>query len=200
VRRLTSPPPRASKDGSGPEVDFSRQFASPVEHLSRTLAAIRPEPTVGFVGSYRVEHNGSPTPVSVVASIIAKGESILINPYDFSLTSPIAKALSGEGFNAYAADKRTVIVSFPPPSGEERERIARRVVQLGEEAKVAVRAVRQNLRKSHPDDEKAIQKETDAAIVAMIRCTELLFGGIPRALRRARANVWFAGFDIASSY
>ncbi len=164
MRRLTSPPPRASKDGSGPEVDFSRQFASPVEHLSRTLAAIRPQPTVGLVGSYKVDYNGSPTPISVVASLIARGDSIIINAYDASLTSLIAKALSSEGLNAYAADKRTVLVSFPPPSGEERERIIRYVERLGEEAKVAVRAVRQDLRKRHPDDDKAIQKETDAAI------------------------------------
>jgi len=61
-----------------------------------------------------------------------------------------------------------VIVSIPRPTTEDIQRNQKRVRELGEDAKVAVRKVRQEFRKSSeklPEDErKRIEKEIQAEI------------------------------------
>jgi ribosome recycling factor len=65
-------------------------------------------------------------------------------------------------------DPETVAVSVPPISREERERTARHVKDLGEQARVAVRQIRQEARKaidaSGRGSQRAVQESTDAAI------------------------------------
>ena len=61
-----------------------------------------------------------------------------------------------------------VAVSVPPMSGEQREEIARHVKRLGEEAKVAIRSIRQQARKqieaSGRGSLKRAQEATDEAV------------------------------------
>ena len=80
----------------------------------------------------------------------------------------MVKALSDARLNAYALDPRTVCVGIPPVSGEQRAELARHVKKLGEEAKVAVRAIRQDARKQFVargwGSERAVQAATDAAV------------------------------------
>jgi hypothetical protein len=57
------------------------------------------------------------------------------------------KAATEARLNAYALNPRAVAVSVPPASGEQRAEMARHVTKLGEEAKVAVRTVRQDASK-----------------------------------------------------
>ncbi len=75
--------------------------------------------------------------------------------------------------NAYALNPRAVCVGVPPISGEQRAEIAKHVRRLGEEAKVAVRAIRQEARKQIAargrGSERAVQEATDAAVVEVER-------------------------------
>lgn len=78
------------------------------------------------------------------------------------------RALTEARLNAYALNPRTVAVGVPPISGEQRAEIARHVKQLGEEAKVAVRSLRQDARKEIAargrGSERGVQEATDAAV------------------------------------
>ena len=70
--------------------------------------------------------------------------------------------------NAYALNPTTVSVSAPPISTEQRGEMIRHVKKLGEDAKIAVRAIRQEARKqievSQRGSQRRVQEATDAAV------------------------------------
>ena len=77
-------------------------------------------------------------------------------------------ALTDSRLGAYALDPTTVCVSIPPMSVQQRQETVRHVKKLGEEAKIAVRTIRQQARKqievSGRGSQRAVQDATDAAI------------------------------------
>ena len=75
-----------------------------------------------------------------------QGDRILITPFDKSVIPAIVRALNEARLNAYALNPSTVSVSVPPISEEERAEIARQVKKLGEDATVAIPAIRQEAR------------------------------------------------------
>ena len=68
-------------------------------------------------------------------------------------------------------------VSVPPIREEERAEIARHVRKLGEEAKIAIRAIRQEARQrievSGRGSQRRIQEATDAAVAEIDRLVKL---------------------------
>jgi len=72
-----------------------------------------------------------------------QGDRILITPFDKAVVPAIVRALNEPRLNAYALNPSTVSVSVPPIREEERAEIARHVKKLGEDATVAIRAIRQ---------------------------------------------------------
>ncbi len=64
-------------------------------------------------------------------------------------------------------------VSVPPLSGEQRDEIARHVKRLGEDAEVAIRAIRQQARQriavSGPGSHRGVQEATDGAVAEIDR-------------------------------
>jgi ribosome recycling factor len=140
-----------------------------VRHLAEQLAGIRPGTlSVGFVETFRVAAHGNSVSVGRMAAVTSQGDRIVITPFDPTTVSAIVKALTEARLNAYALNPRTVAVSVPPVSGEQRAELARHVKKLGEEAKVAVRAIRQDARKQIAargrGSERAVQEATDAAV------------------------------------
>jgi ribosome recycling factor len=75
------------------------------------------------------------------------GDRILVTPFDKGNVPAIVRALNDARLNAYALNPTTVSVSVPQISGEQRAEIARHVKRLGEDVKVAIRAIRQEARK-----------------------------------------------------
>jgi len=92
----------------------------------------------------------------------------LIEPFDRSHVGGIVKVLNESRLSAYALNPSTVAVSVPPISLEQRAEIARHVKKLGEDAKIAVRAIRQQARKhieaTGRGSRNAVQDATDVAV------------------------------------
>ena len=128
--------------------DWEKRLSKPVQHLADQLRGIRGG-TVGpgLIESVRVCWSGGSAPLSKVAKVAPGRGSLVVTPFDRELVPAIVKALVEARQNAYALDPTRVSVSIPPISGEQRTEIARHVKSLGEEAKVAVRAIRQEIRK-----------------------------------------------------
>jgi ribosome recycling factor len=148
-----------------------------VRHLREQLAGIRPDTlSVGFIETFRVPTQGNTLPLAKLAAIARQGERIVITPFDPASGGAIVKALTGAKLNAYALNPRAVCVSVPPMSGEQRTNMVRHVKKLGEEAKVAVRAVRQDTRKQIAVRGKGslrmVQEATDAAITEIERLVQ----------------------------
>jgi ribosome recycling factor len=149
--------------------DWKPRMQKAVRHLADQLAGIRPGTlSIGFIDTFRVPIRGNSVPVGKIAAVTSQGDRIIVRPFDQSHVPAVVKALTEARLNAYALDPRTVAVSVPPVSGEQRAEIARHIKKLGEEAKVAVRMIRQEARKQivarGRGSERAVQEMTDAAI------------------------------------
>jgi ribosome recycling factor len=100
--------------------------------------------------------------------VVDESDRTVVTPFDPSHVPAVLKSLSESRLNAYTLDPRTVCVGVPPVSGEQRADLAKHVKKLGEEAKVAVRSIRQDARKQIAargrGSERAVQEATDAAV------------------------------------
>lgn len=119
--------------------------------------------TPALVDTVKVQAYGNQTPIKHVANCQKVQSGISVEPFDQQLVGPICTALKSAGFNAYQFSKACVMVSVPPPSIEERTKVHKRIRELCEEAKVAIRQVRKRWKKI-TDDEDALQRATDAAL------------------------------------
>lgn len=149
--------------------DWKPRMRKSVRHLADQLAGIRPgKLSIGFIETFRVAVHGDSVAVARMAGVASQGDRIVVTPFDPANVPAIVKALTEARLNAYALNPRAVAVGVPPVSGEQRAEIARHVKKLGEEAKVAVRSVRQDARKEIAargrGSERAVQEATDAAV------------------------------------
>ena len=104
----------------------------------------------------------------MLTGVTRQGDRIVATPFDSANVPAVVKVLTEARLNTYALDPRTVAVGVPPVSGEQRQELARHVKKLGDEAKVAVRMIRQDARKQIAargrGSERAVQEATDAAV------------------------------------
>jgi ribosome recycling factor len=140
-----------------------------VRHLGEQLAGIRTGMiSMGFIETVRVDSLGSSVPIRRLGVIKQQRDRILITPFDKASVPAMVRALGEARLNAYALNPTTVSVSIPPISGEQRSEIARHVKKLGEDAKIAIRAIRQEARKqidvSGRGSQRRVQEATDAAV------------------------------------
>jgi ribosome recycling factor len=138
-----------------------------VQHFAEQLRGIRSGMiSIGLIETVRVQ--GNLVPINRLGTARMQGDRILITPFDRANVPAMVKSLNESRLSAYAVNPTTVSVSVPPMSGEQRQEIARHVKKLGEEAKVAIRAIRQQTRKqieaSGRGSLKRAQEATDAAI------------------------------------
>jgi ribosome recycling factor len=133
---------------------------------------------VGLIDSIRVEYHGQRVPISHIASTSPSRDFININVYDPSVVNVIVKQLQLDGLSAYAS-KTTVRVTIPIASEETRDRNKKRVRQLAEEGKVAMRQVRAEFRKKKQPSqdeqalwEKTVQKELEGWCLIVDKHTE----------------------------
>jgi ribosome recycling factor len=145
-----------------------------VSHLADQLAGIRTGTiSLGFIETVRADRHGNSVPIRRLGVIKQQGDRILITPFDKADVPAVVKALGESRLNAYALNPTTLSVSVPPISMEQRGEIARHVKKLGEEAKIAIRAIRQEARKqievSGRGSQRRVQEATDAAVAEIDR-------------------------------
>lgn len=145
-----------------------------VQHLAEQLRGIRSGTiSIGLIETVRASVQGHFVPLNRLGTARMQGDRILIAPFDPANVPAIVRALSDSRLSAYALNPTTVSVSVPPMSVEQRQEIARHVKKLGEEAKVAIRTIRQQARKqieaSGRGSLKRAQEATDAAVAEVER-------------------------------
>lgn len=123
--------------------------------------------SAGLVNSIRADYYGSPTPLKHMATIsIPDPRLIVIKPYDPGSVEAILKALqkSDLGINPQS-DGRVIRLTIPPLSQETRQRLASRVRELAEEARVAVRNIRRDANRQLDREQKeSIISEDDCRV------------------------------------
>lgn len=131
-----------------------------IQLLEEQLKGIRRSAiSPGFIETLKVPYYGQMTPVRFVGVVGKCQAGITITPHDPNLVNSIAKSLQEENLlNAYAFSKTTVVVSVPPASTGEIERINNHIRKLGEDAKISIRNLRKSARQNLSKEE---QKEID---------------------------------------
>jgi ribosome recycling factor len=149
--------------------DWKPRMKKATRHLAEQLRGIRTGGvSLGMIQTIRVECQGRSVPINHLAVLKSQGDRFLVTPFDRAVVPSVVKAFNAARLSAYALSPETVSVSVPPISVEQRGEILRYVKKLGEEAKVAVRSIRQQARKqiesSGRGSLRAVQEATDAAI------------------------------------
>jgi ribosome recycling factor len=154
--------------------DWKPRMQKTLSHLAEQLAGIRAATiNIGFIATVRADCHGNSVPIRHLGAIKQQGDRIFITPFDKAVVPVIVRALNEARLNAYALNPSTVSLSVPPISGEQRGEITRHVKKLGEEAKIAIRAIRQEARKqievTRRGSQRRIQEATDAAVAEIDR-------------------------------
>jgi ribosome recycling factor len=144
-----------------PVADHAADFTAAVAHFEQELKGLRSgRASAAVVETVPVEAYGSMMEMKGVASIsVPDAKTIQIEPWDKGLVKDIEKALvmAELGMQPSVAGS-TIRLTMPPMTEENRKRLVKQAMEMAEQARIAVRAVRENAR-------EAIQKlEKDKAI------------------------------------
>jgi len=93
-----------------------------------------------------VEYYGTQTPLKQMASLtVPQSNTIMITPWDQNAINDIDLSIknSGLGFNP-VNDGRNLRIVLPPLTEERREEFIKMVGKMSEEAKIAIRLIRQD--------------------------------------------------------
>ncbi|HEU4403618.1 MAG TPA: ribosome recycling factor [Candidatus Polarisedimenticolia bacterium] len=152
-----------------------------VEHTRRELTTIRTgRASLAILDGITVEYYGTETPLSQVATLTVPDPTLIVaQPWDATLIPKIEKAIrvSDLGLNP-TNDGKLVRIPIPPLTEERRKLLARRVHDVAEQARTAIRLERRGANEAFKkllkdkaiseDDEKRgldqVQKETDQHI------------------------------------
>ena len=138
-------------------LDCEEHMEKAVGVLKHALAGIRTgRANPGLVDTLRVEVYGSSSPIKALASVSApEPTQLVVRPFDPGTIKEIEKAiLAGDlGLNPQN-DGKLIRINIPPLSTEVRKKMAARIKELGEEAKVAIRNIRRGGNKTADQAQK----------------------------------------------
>lgn len=153
--------------------DATPQFEGTLEHLSKELSVLRTgRATPAIVEDLQVEAYGATQPVKALASIsIPDAKTVQIEPWDGATVKFIESAImkSDIGINPNV-DGKIIRLIMPMMTNENRQRMVRVLKEKMEEAKIAVRKIREDVKKKIERDEDASDddKKADKAELELV--------------------------------
>lgn len=154
---------------------YELKMTGALEHFEEELKKVRTGRShPSMLDGIRVEVYGALTPLNQVANISAPEPQLLqVTPFDPSNLQAVAAAIRADqalGFNP-SDDGRIIRIPVPPLTEERRKQLVKQTADKVEEARIALRNVRQDALKDakrkkdakelSEDDEKRIEKEID---------------------------------------
>lgn len=129
-----------------------------------------------LLDALRVEYYGSPTPIKQLASVSApEPQQLLIKPFDANALKDIEKAIRNSDLGLSPDnDGKVIRLKIPAMSGEQRTKLAKKVKELSENAKVSCRNVRRDANKHAEVAEKDKKMTEDDAKKAKERIQDVL--------------------------
>ena len=131
---------------------YDQKFDAVVAHFAEEAKKVRTgRAHPDMLSGVRVEVYGTKMPLNQVASVTApEATQIVVTPFDPANLHAISNAISGDptlGFNP-SDDGRNVRVPIPPLTEERRREIVKSLNAKVEDARVALRSVRDEARKA----------------------------------------------------
>src|SRR5919106_687416 len=117
-----------------------------LRHELTSIRAGRATPTM--IENVRVDYYGSQTPLNQIASISAPQPDLLIlQPWDRSVLNDVEKAIRSANMGLNPSNDGSIIrIPVPPLSEERRKDLVKAVKSRGEDAKIAVRNIRRDVK------------------------------------------------------
>ncbi len=162
----------------------ARRMDQSVEAVKRELASLRTgRASLSILEGVMVDYYGQPTPINQMCKLsIPDPGMIVAQPFDPSTIAAVEKAIQAAdlGLNP-SNDGKVVRIPIPPLTDERRKQLVKKVKQIAEEGRTAVRQVRRDaneaIRKLEKDGEvsqddahratERVQKLTDEHVKAI---------------------------------
>ena len=144
------------------ENDVKSKMDKVIENLESrftTVRAGRANPNI--LNGIMVEYYGAPTPIQSVATIsVPEARQLMIKPFDKSLLKEIEKAIyTAELGMAPTNNGEVVFLTIPELTEETRKNYVKQVKEMAEEARIALRNVRQDANNNIKREEYAEDEE-----------------------------------------
>ena len=153
--------------------DLNRtKFDQAIENLAQELAKLRTgRANPAVLEDLKVDYYGTPTPVKQLGSIsVPEARQLVIAPWDKNALAPMEKAIRDCGLGLNPVNEGDKLrITLPQLNEERRRELAKIVGKTAEEARVRVRAVREELwreiKKLPNEDERFRQQEALQKVV-----------------------------------
>jgi len=131
-------------------------FAKAIDHYQQEIGRLKTgRVTPMLLDSIRVEAYGIKNPLNQLGSVTIDGRSLLIQPWDKNVIKDIEKAIVESDLGLSPANEgERIRVSIPPLTEETRKEIVKLLHQKAEQAKVAIRQIRDQVREEIMEAEK----------------------------------------------
>lgn len=130
--------------------ETKKQFTQAVDHLASELATLRTgRATPALVDHVQVEAYGTFQPIKALASLSTPDSKTLqIDPWDATVVKAIESAIVASGIGIMpVVDGKTLRLVMPMMTEENRKKLVKIAHEKVEDARVAVRRIREDARK-----------------------------------------------------
>lgn len=155
--------------------EMEQGFKKVVQNYEKELMRLRTgRANVALLDGVRVEYYGVPTPLNQVAAIaVADPRLITVRPWDKKLIPAIEKAIIQADLGLNPTNDGDIIrLPIPPLTTERRRELVKQVKKLAEEAKIALRAVRREVRAAIEKIEAVSEDDQKRALERVDKATE----------------------------
>jgi len=121
-----------------------------IKHLENKLTEVRASgANPAMLNSVVVEYYETPTPLSQIASVVAPDATqLIITPFDKSIMKDIVSAVNSANIGLSPVDEGDKVrISVPALTQETRAKFVKDAKEIGEQAKISVRTIRQEANK-----------------------------------------------------
>ena len=129
-------------------------YAQTKEHMEKSIDALKKDyrslrtgkVNPNILDGIRIDYYGTPTDLSQVGSVLSPdATTIVINPWEKNLLGAIDKAIQSANIGVNPNNDGVVIkLFFPPMTTDQRQNTVKQAKVMTDNAKVAIRNIRQN--------------------------------------------------------
>lgn len=127
--------------------EIELKMVEAIDSLEKRLTTVRAgRANPNMLSSIMVEYYGTPTPIASVANItVPEARQLFVKPFDKSSLKDIEKAIQEANLGINPTNNgEMIILTLPELTEESRREYVKQAKTMGEEAKIALRNIRQD--------------------------------------------------------
>ena len=144
------------------ENDVKLKMEKVIENLESRFTTVRAgRANANILNGIMVDYYGTPTPIQAIATVsVPEARQLLIKPFDKSSLKDLERAIyAAELGMAPTNNGEVIILTIPELTEETRKNYVKQVSSMAEEARIALRNVRQDANNSIKKQEYAEDEE-----------------------------------------